>query len=137
MKRSFIKELHSPDINLETYSPSVKDNFGFLLQVIVGIEGEQGEECFDVYVCTPKWIEQNYTSQTILIGLHAMIVQEYNQGRLIEAIKELFCKEGSSLSNISCELSYYGLSEMDYSHWSSHNHSVRCGVIYASPHSES
>lgn len=129
MKKTIVKGLHSPDIDLETYSPTEKDDFAFLLQVFVGMEGEQGDECFDMFVCTTKWIERNYSKQTILIGLHTMIVQEYNYERIIRAVKELFCTEGISWDQIRCDLSYYGLSEMDYKHWSSYKNIVRCGII--------
>lgn len=135
MKKSIIKGYHSPDIEFGIHSPFDKDDFGFLLQIFIGVDGELGEECFEVFVCTTKWIEQNYAKQTILIGLHAIIVQEYNYERITKAIEELFCIEGETWDNISCDLSYYGLSEMDYKHWTRYNYSSKCGVINSSTQS--
>ncbi len=129
MKKSIIKGYSSPDIDFGTHSPFVKEDFGFLLQIFVGVEDEPGEECFDVFICTPKWIEQNYAKQTILIGLHTIIVQEYNYERIIKAIEELFCIKGETWDNISCDLSYYGLSDIDNKRWTIHNNSIKCGII--------
>lgn len=129
MKKTIIRGYHSPDIDFGTSSPLDKEAFGFLLQIFVGIDDEQGEECFEVFICTPKWIVQNYSKQTVLIGLHAIIVQEYNYERIMKAIDELFCTEGEAWEDISRDLNYYGLSDMDYKHWISHNNSVKCGVM--------
>ena len=57
--RAALRGLHSPDISdLRTYRPERPDEFGFLLQVFAGPEGQEGEESFGVVVCTPKWLLQ-------------------------------------------------------------------------------
>jgi hypothetical protein len=86
--RPIIKEIHSPDVSdLAKYIPIDKTNFGFLLQVMVGPEGSEGEESFDIVVCTPKWLSQNYTGEDIIIGRHRLIMFEYNYDRLINRIR--------------------------------------------------
>jgi hypothetical protein len=128
MKKSYIIDYHSPDIDLQSFNPQPHDDFAFVLQLFVGIEGEKGEECFDIFVCTPKWIEHNYTKQTIITGLHTIIVQEYDFEKLKEAIDEIFCAEGATWQEIANRIGYYGRSEMDYPHWSYNKKSVRCGM---------
>jgi hypothetical protein len=74
-----IKRLHSPDIpDLAAYEPADGRNFGFLLQIIAGPSGEDGEESFDVTVCTPSWLAENLGPTGILIGRHHLIVARYN-----------------------------------------------------------
>lgn len=128
MEKSYIIEYHSPDIDVETFSPKDKGDFGFLLQVFIGTKKRKGEECFDIFICTPRWIERNYSKHTILLGLHTLIVQEYNYERLIDAVEELFCEEADSWDDLSKRLNYYGLSEMDYYHWRQYGRIIKCGV---------
>ena len=64
-----LKRLHSPDIfNLESYRPEDPQKFGFLLQIMVGPEGVEGEESFDVEVSTPMRLEENVSLDSVEVG---------------------------------------------------------------------
>lgn len=84
-----LKRLHSPDIDdLKNFFPSESDDFGFLLQIMVAPEGVDGEESFDVEVCTPKWLEKTHSQAPIISGRHLLIVREYNYHKILNFIKE-------------------------------------------------
>lgn len=84
-----IKRLHSPDIdNLSIYSPENSNNFGFLLQVLVGIKGIESEESFDMIVCTPKWLEANFNKSDVLFGEHYLIVFQFSFERIRNKIND-------------------------------------------------
>lgn len=88
MMNAELKLLHSPDIrDLEHYQPEDPEKFGFLLQAMVGPEGEEGEESFDIEVCTPRWLSETYRTDAIIVGRHYLIVNEYNYQRIVAAIK--------------------------------------------------
>ena len=83
-----LKWLHSPDIHdLEKYQPENPGEFAFLLQAMVGPEGEEGEESFDIEVCTPKWLEEHYGVDDVVVGRHHLIVRKYDYERIVDAIK--------------------------------------------------
>jgi len=84
-----IKYLHSPDVDdLKNYHPAVADEFSFLLQIIAGPEGQEGEESFDVIVCSPKALRQSLGEEKILIGRHHLITNNYDYARLVTFIRE-------------------------------------------------
>lgn len=84
-----LKRIHSPDIyDLESYRPEDPNKFAFLLQAMIGPEGKEGEESFDIEVCTPRWLEEIYKLEEIVVGRHHLIVREYNYERIIKTIKD-------------------------------------------------
>ena len=86
--KAVLKRLHSPDIHdLENYQPEDPKKFGFLLQAMIGPEGQNGEESFDIEVCTPKWLEETYNDDQVVIGLYHLIVRKYNYQKIVLAIK--------------------------------------------------
>lgn len=88
-----IKALHSPDVHdLRTFKPTKRDNFGFLLQLIVGPQGEMGEESFDMIVCTPKWLEENYSINEVIFGRHYLIVFKYDYEGIYKKISNYIGK---------------------------------------------
>ena len=83
-----IKALHSPDVHdLVNYSPKEEDSFCFLLQVLAGLKNEEGEESFDILVCTPKWLIDKHDRKDVVFGRHRIIVFEYDYQRLLTTLK--------------------------------------------------
>jgi len=84
-----IKRLHSPDVaDLTTYVPEDPTDFGFLLQIIVGPVGREGEESFDVMVCTARWVGSHLGAERILMGRHFLFVDDYDYRRLEKFLRE-------------------------------------------------
>lgn len=110
-----LKRLHSPGIyNLESYHPGSPDNFGFLLQAMIGPEDEDGEESFDIEVCTPKWIEKKLGPDEALIGAHYLIVNGYNYQKIVHTIEKfLLGCSGRDWSEVSRKVSRLGLWEFE------------------------
>ena len=88
MMKAELKRLHSPDVfELSKYIPEEKDCFAFLLQMFVGEKDKEGEESFDMIVCTPKWLIKNNNQSEIIIGSHYLIMFEYNYQKLYNKLK--------------------------------------------------
>ena len=81
--RAAVRRFHSPDIyDLERYIPDDRTNVSFLLQVLVGPAGAEGEEAFEIEVWTPRALEARHRPDDIVSGRHKLIVFEYDYGRL-------------------------------------------------------
>jgi immunity protein 8 of polymorphic toxin system len=93
-----IKRLHSPDVyDLAGFEPEVPDNFGFLLQAMIGPMGHQGEESFDIMVCTPRWLMTEVSGQRIMSGRHYLIMAAYDYARLHEFLVD-YCRHTTGLT---------------------------------------
>jgi len=68
-----LKNLHSPDVDLDSFWPENLENFGFLLQAMIGPEDQNAEESFNMQVCTPDWLKTHYTESDIVFGRHLRI----------------------------------------------------------------
>jgi immunity protein 8 of polymorphic toxin system len=78
-----LKRLHSPDVlNLERFSPEDPTCFGFLLQAMFGPDRGEGEESFDIVVCTALWFAREVERKGIVEGRHHLFVKEYDLERL-------------------------------------------------------
>jgi hypothetical protein len=55
------------------------------------LDGE-GEESFDIFVCTPKWLIERYKAVDVPLGLHKIIVFEYDHRRLREFIEKFLMR---------------------------------------------
>lgn len=86
--KAALKGYSSPDVDsLTDYKPENRKSFGFLLQLLVGLEDHEGYETFDVIVCTPKWLTDTHSKGEVVIGRHYLIVFEYNFERIMEEIE--------------------------------------------------
>lgn len=56
--------------DIENWQPADKDSFGIGVQVFVAAENEQGVDSFDVLVCTPRWLVENWNHPQV--GLHGL-----------------------------------------------------------------
>ena len=116
-----IKGYYSTEIyDLENYIPEQVDCFCFLLRILIGAVGEEGEDTLDFIVCTPKWLinefktEKSIFGEDIFFGKHYIIVFEYNFKKILGRIKELIDNvEEDTWDAIGQKLSRYGQWEFE------------------------
>lgn len=122
MMQAKLKRLHSPDVlELKGYSPDQPNNFGFLLQAMIGPAGLEGEESFDMVVCTPEWLRQNHAVDEVILGRHHLIVFRYDYEILASYIAAFAERcTGESWQSVAHQLSLLGKWEFeDYREYSS------------------
>lgn len=110
-----IKVLHSPDLDdLRTGKPADADNFGILVQAMIGPAGEDGEESFDIMVCTPSWLTSKLAEEGWVWGRHHLFVPRYDYVAINSAIQALCdAAEGESWDHVAAFLARYGQWEFE------------------------
>jgi hypothetical protein len=64
--------------DLTIYRPSESDRFAVVLRLLVGPSSGEGEESFDVSVCTPSWLDAECERTGFVLGRHYLIVRSYD-----------------------------------------------------------
>jgi hypothetical protein len=113
--RASIRRLHSPDVDdLRTWKPPDPECFGVLIQMLVGPEGDIGEESFDFLVCTPKWLLAEHGRDAVIFMRHYVIVFTFDYHRLSAALEELVAQSiGSDWEAIASLLGRHGAWEFE------------------------
>ena len=113
--QAVLKSLHSPDVaDIKSYLPDEEENFGFLLQAMIGPLDREGEESFDIIVCTPKWLTENHGRSDILLGLHKLIVFRYDYLQLRQFIEKYLMRcSGDTWEEIARQVNLLGQWEFE------------------------
>lgn len=81
---------------------------------MVGPEGIDAEESFDITVCTPEWFRQQYELSDVVVARHHLIVFEYDYDRIVNKIKSIIERcEGSSWNEVAEKVARYGYWEFE------------------------
>ena len=67
--------------------PEDRQRVGLLVQLLVGPEGEPGEESFDVVVCTPLWLLERIKDDVLNLR-HYLLVKEFHWDQVQAYIDE-------------------------------------------------
>ena len=110
-----LRALHSPDLaDLEHGSPPDPADFGILVQAMIGPEDEEGEESFDILVCTPSWLANEVPTDGHLWGRHYLFVTRYDFAAIESAVRKLCdSAEGPDWSAVAAVLARYGAWEFE------------------------
>jgi hypothetical protein len=113
-----LRRMHSPDVlDLKNFSPAKEEAFGILVQAMFGSKEMEGEESFDIVVCTPEWLRQRMNGSKLYSGRHHLICSEFNFDALSDYLKRC-AKEaaGADWKEIAIKLARVGKWEFeDYS----------------------
>ena len=100
--------------DLETYSPKDPERFCVSVRAMVGPNTGEGEESFDIQVCTPKRLEEICEKQGFVVGRHHLIVCRYDVGYIKKLITRLIenC-EGNSWPEVAEKVGRIGYWEYE------------------------
>ncbi len=76
-----------PDGDFSAYRPDNPHSFSCTLQLLVGPHSQEGQESFQVTLCTPQWLVETHSEQDIIIGKNLLIVLDYNYPHILQWLK--------------------------------------------------
>lgn len=86
--RAQLKRVHSPDVqDIELYVPPEPGMFGLLVQLMIGPEGHDGEESFEVVLCTPRWLAERVKEARVLSLRHHLLVDSWDWDSILHYVE--------------------------------------------------
>lgn len=76
--RATVRRFHSPDVDLPSFRPVDPQGVGVLVQMMVGPRDQEGEESFDVVVCTPRWLGEWVRQHGPALGRHHLVIERWD-----------------------------------------------------------
>jgi hypothetical protein len=115
MKIAQVRQIYSLEVpNLEAYIPEVPEIFYVPLRLIVGPRGEEGEESFDVGVCSPGWLSRVCEKDGFAVGRHFLIVNSFDWPLIKSVLTKLIERcHGNSWTEIAEKVGRIGYWEME------------------------
>ncbi|WP_458371663.1 immunity 8 family protein [Pseudomonas lactis] len=101
--RAIVKGISNDVFDINTYQPKKSDNFYLNLRVRIGLESSQGADDFELFVCTPKWLDESLWEPRLGRGM--LIVREYSLKEIEGFIYDCVSRsEGASWADIAMKL---------------------------------
>src|SRR5258708_1895903 len=101
-----------PDGDFSAFCPDDPKCFSCALQLIVGVHNHGGGESFQLTICTPQWLEENYPEEDIVIGKNLLIVFDFNRPRIVQWFNHFIERcTGETWADIAKQISYIGVWE--------------------------
>jgi hypothetical protein len=84
-----LKALYTTEMNhLDLHPSQNPDRFRIWVHAMVGPQGDDGEESFDIGICTPSWVEEECRQGGFVVGRHHLVVLRYDVQFITTVIKE-------------------------------------------------
>ncbi|MBK5529030.1 immunity 8 family protein [Pseudomonas sp. TH08] len=101
--RAVIKGISSDVFDVETYIPESVEKFFLSLRIRIGLDCAHGADDFELFICTPRWLEDTMWEPRWGRGL--LIVREYDFSTIKGFIHECVSRcEGDTWEAIVVEL---------------------------------
>lgn len=84
-----LKSIWSDSVNIDSFAPDDPKNFWLLLGMLIGVEGVDGGEYFELNVCTPNALNNLVKSEGAQWGRGLMVVEEFNFGVIVDKVNEI------------------------------------------------
>ncbi len=113
MVKPTLRYLHSPDVqDLRAFHSS--GAFCILVQALVGPEGFDSYESFDMLVCSPDWLRAELRTEAAIFGRHYVVMATFDAELLEKAIQDYLLRcAGETWDRVADKAARMGLWEFE------------------------
>lgn len=76
----------------EAFQPELSHNFYLSIDLTIGYDDEVGGHNYQLYVCTPTWLDHNIQNTGSYPGRHTLIVNHYDHKEIQKYIDDILVK---------------------------------------------
>ncbi len=99
----------APEVDLESFAPAESDNFGLSVTTFIGPKDGGGEEMFDFFVCSPRWLAEHPPGKGFWFLRNHLLLTRWDFVVLDRALRDLCSRtHGETWQEIATELSRWG-----------------------------
>lgn len=111
--RAQLRSIRSPDVpDLFTWAPT--GSFSVVIELVIGPEGEPGEESFALTLCTPDQLAREASKEGITDGRHHFVVERYDFASFERYLRRrVEACEGESWDEVAAKLARIARSEFE------------------------
>lgn len=86
--RADLKNMYSIElpVSLKEYRPTDPKHFGISVCLEVGLLGSDATDLFDLFVCTPYWIQEQCAQEGAVWGRHMLLMPVYDCDLILQAV---------------------------------------------------
>jgi hypothetical protein len=96
-------------VSLDEYTPTDLEDFGFQLRLLVGPADSEGEESFDVTVCTPPWLAAQCEADGFVLGRNHLVLRRFSAPEIRQILTKTVQRcSGNSWSDVAAKVSRIG-----------------------------
>lgn len=82
-----VVDFDSADVpDLFDYQPEDPEDFGFSLNLAIGIEGQKGADNFQLMIATPKYLRKMHPTQSPILLRHYLLVFGYDFNEILDVV---------------------------------------------------
>ncbi len=100
--------------SMELHVPKDSQKFCVIVRVMVGPRGGEGEESFDINVCTPQWLAERIEREGFAFGTHRLFVPNYDPVQIKKLINKFIERySGKTWREVAVKISRIGRWEFE------------------------
>lgn len=87
--KAVLKDLHSPDEDIQTFEPPDPRDFGLYIELDIGPDSEEGADIFGTMVCSASWYLKEHGEEVSANRRGLVFIDEFNYLKLLQYFQDI------------------------------------------------